>query len=335
MCEARPAAAFLRPLFALLLSLWLGVGAGHAEPVALTFDDAPALTLAASAAYTATTTRRLVRGLSRNGLPAMAFVIGDRLSRQPRRRDAILRSWLAQGYPLGNHTWSHPSLNQLSPDAYIGEIARDDALLRRLEAPRHERPHWFRHPYLETGATTGAEQDVERWLGQHGYRVAPVTLENADDVFALPYDQAVLMGEAVRVEAIRRAYLAYTERALRWYRTAALQLFGRPPALIFLLHVSRLNADTLDDLAALLRREGLEPVPLEDAMADPVYRRPVGPDANGDDWLERWAAAMHRPLPWASYPEPPPDMVAASNALEGTEWPRIAAAPTPSRSRPR
>ena len=97
-----------------------------------------------------------------------------------------------------------------------------------------------------------------------------------------------------------------------------MQLLGRRPALVFLLHASRLNADSVDALTVLLRRHALTPVSLRAALADPAYRLPDGPpDADGDDWLERWAdGVLHRPLPWDSFPEPPADIAAQSKALD-------------------
>ena len=56
-----------------------------------------------------------------------------------------------------------------------------------------------------------------------------------------------------------------------WYREAALELLGRRPAFVFLLHASRLNADSVDELAAILRHNHLRPVSLETAMRDPAY----------------------------------------------------------------
>jgi len=127
----------------------------------------------------------------------------------------------------------------------------------------------------------------------------------------------VLAGDRKEMARTKAAYLAFTVRNLAWYRQAALQLFGRRPALIFLLHASRLNADSVDDLAEILRKSNLTPVSLDRAMRDPVYSLPDGPlDPNGDDWLNRWAALLKRDLPWDSYPEPPAAIVATSERLD-------------------
>jgi hypothetical protein len=200
---------------------------------------------------------------------------------------------------------------------YVADIARDDTLLRSLVRPPTRRPLWFRHPYLETGPTQADREGIAAWLDQHGYRVAPVTVETSDDAFALPYDDALIRGDRPRAKAIRAAYLAYSARSVDWYRRAALDLFGRRPALVFLLHASRLNADCVDELSSLLRRRGLRPVSLAAALSDPVYGLPDGPpDANGDSWLDRWAVVLRKPLAWNDFPEPPADIVAADRLLD-------------------
>ena len=313
----RPA---LRRAVTLVAALLLSVGAARAraEGVALTFDDLPQLSLTDSADYTEATNRRLLAGLKRHGLPAIGFVVGSKLEGADHdRRAALLRAWLKAGERLGNHTYDHESLNKTPLDAYIASVEHNDAVLRPILAKRRQKPVWFRHPYLETGPTTEVKQGFEAWLRDHDYRVAPVTLENSDWMFALPYDEAVLKGDKVEAARIRRAYVDYTARCVPWYRQAARELLGRRPALVFLLHGSRLNADSIGDLAAILRRNHLKAVSLDRAMRDPAYAIPDDkPDQAGDEWLSRWSELLHKPLPWASFPAPPADIAEADKRLD-------------------
>jgi peptidoglycan/xylan/chitin deacetylase (PgdA/CDA1 family) len=72
-----------------------------------------------------------------------------------------------------------------------GKLAGPDRVWKiALLAWRGRRPRWFRHPYLETGVGSKARATCETWPKAHGYRVAPVTMENSDWMFALPYDDA-------------------------------------------------------------------------------------------------------------------------------------------------
>jgi len=94
-------------------------------------------------------------------------------------------------------------------------------------------------------------------------------------------------------------------------------LFGRDIAQVMLLHCTRLNADSIDDLAALLRRFHLRPVSLDQAMRDPAYRTPITvAEKDGDDWLERWATSKHKDLPEVGDEDPPADIQAAYDRVD-------------------
>lgn len=292
--------------------------AAQAEPVALTFDDLPTMALDNSATYARTTNQRLLAGLVRHRIPATGFVIGQQLDGPGHATgERILKQWLRAGFQLGNHTWSHESLNKTPVASYIADVKRDDDLLRPLLRADGQTPRWFRHPYLDTGATLEAKQDFEHWLQQAGYRVAPVTMENSDYLFSPPYDDALRRRDAKAAARIRSAYLEYTGKAVAWYRSAGLELLGRRPAFVFLLHDTRLNADTLDGLVDLLKANHLQTVSLDQAMTDPAYLQADDyVDLDGDEWLNRWAHILGRDLPWDDFPEPPADIVAASERLD-------------------
>jgi peptidoglycan/xylan/chitin deacetylase (PgdA/CDA1 family) len=290
----------------------------RAEGVALTFDDVPGMSLDPSTAYLAATNAELIAGLKARRFKAIGFVIGDKTEGPDApARLALAEAWLRAGLELGNHTYSHGSLNKTPVSAYVADVARDDALLRPMLARYRKKPGWFRHPYLETGATPADKHAFEAWLTANGYRVAPVTLENADWEFALPYDEAVLKRDAAEAARIRRSYLDYTAATVAWYRAAALELLGRRPALVFLLHETRLNADSLGEISAILKRNNLKVVSLERAMSDPAYQISDDvADSNGDEWLSRWSMTLNKPLPWDNFPEPPDDIAAANARLD-------------------
>jgi peptidoglycan/xylan/chitin deacetylase (PgdA/CDA1 family) len=290
----------------------------HAENVALTFDDLPVFGRPLSTADAASITRKLLAGLNRDHLPATGFVNEMKLEGADKaERMALLADWLNAGMDLGNHSYSHLSLTTTPVDDYIADVGRGELVTRALLAGRGRTPHWYRHPYLETGPTLEIRQRFESWLAAHGYRVAPVTMENSDWQFTLPYDVAVEQGEASKARRIRRAYLQFTARSVQWYRDAALGLLGRRPAFIFLLHASRLNADSIGALATILRKQQLHAVSLDQAITDPAYALVdtyAGP--NGDQWLTRWARLLNKQLPWSSLPAVPADIAAEASALE-------------------
>lgn len=300
-------------LAATCLTLGLAIAArpAAAEGIALTFDDLPVFGTLRPVAEQARITRKLLRGLVRHHLPATGFVNEINLEGSDRpARIALLTAWLDAGMDLGNHSYSHFSLTTTPVEAFIADTARGEAVTKALLAARGRSIRWFRYPYLETGPTLAVRRTFEDWLASAHYRAAPVTLENADYAFASPYDEALAHHDRRRARAIRREYISFSAAAVQWYRSAGLALLGRRPALVWLLHASRLNADSIGPLAKIMRHERLDPVTLDTAMADPAYRLTddyAGPD--GNEWLERWSVTLHRELPWNTMPHPTADIV--------------------------
>lgn len=307
-----------RALVAISLSL-ASTSAAHAGSVAMTFDDLPVSGPDISSADAVVLTDTLLAGFAREQWPVTGFVNEGQFEdpNDVPLGTALLARWLDAGCDLGNHGYSHVSLNVTPIDAYIADVARGEIVTAALLGARGRSEKWFRYPYLETGLTADIRRRFAAWLVAHGYDVAPVTMENSDWQFSEPYDDALRRGDLTGARDIRAAYLRYTGKIVPWYRKAGRALLGREPAFVFLLHANQLNADSMDALARILRRQHLRPVTLAQAMRDPAYRiadNYVGPD--GETWLERWSQSMRRSLPWDSMLNVPAAIVAADARLE-------------------
>jgi peptidoglycan/xylan/chitin deacetylase (PgdA/CDA1 family) len=324
----------VKSLAAALLAVALAAGGrAAAEPVAITFDDLPSLTYSTATDYQQATTEKLTAALKRQRVPAIGFVNEIKLETADRAaRIALLTRWLDAGLELGDHSYSHLHFAAATPVTdYIGDVSRGDTVTRTLLAQRKKPPpQWYRHPYLETGATADARRVFEAWMAAHGYRTAPVSMENSDWQFALIYDDAVMRGDAAAQARIRQAYLDFTRQIVPWYRQAALDVLARRPAFVFLLHATRLNADVMDDLLAIFRANQLTPVSLDDALKDPAYAIPdayVG--ENGIGWVTRWSLALSKSMPWSALPKVPDEFVKADTALSAGPAKPSVPAPAP------
>jgi len=219
----------VRPVALLgLLLLALPVGAGEAaREVALTIDDLPISGPTHDLETIQRINAQVLRILAAHNAPAIGFVNQGRVevADEEAARTAILEQWLEADLPLGNHTYSHLSFQETPLEKFSQDILRGDVTLRRLMEARGQPPRYFRHPYTRTGPTAEAKAGLEKFLAQHGYRVAPFTIENADYLFNVVYLRARAASDDALADRIRAAYLDYTDSMFEFFEQQAADLF--------------------------------------------------------------------------------------------------------------
>lgn len=264
--------------------------------MALTFDDLPMTGSdgACDPAAAREITRKILAILAEAKAPAAGFVNAGRSCGEPAAalRDEVLNAWLDAGHDLGNHTWSHPDLERTSLEAYLGDVDRGAAPVDSLLRLRGRRLEWFRHPFLHAGDTPEKKAGLAAHLAASGWRVAPVTVDNQEWVYAYVYHVALARGDSLLAARVAGAYLDHIDDAFAYFEGRAEVVVGREVAQVLLLHANRLNADLLEPLLARIQARGYRFVALADAMEDPVYAREdpyVG--RGGPSWIERWGVA--------------------------------------------
>ncbi|MEP7346398.1 MAG: polysaccharide deacetylase family protein [Gemmatimonadaceae bacterium] len=307
-------------LLATAIGLWLGperapaqarAGGDATREVAITFDDLPGVSMAdQSMAHLERLTLALLGSLARQRVPAIGFVNEEKLDSagmtQP-ARVALLEQWLAKGFDLGNHSFSHLDLHRVSIADMEADAVKGDVTTRALLRAHGRVPKYFRHPFLHTGLDSATRSNFESVLANRGYRVAPVTIDNGDYVFAAAYGWSQAQGDTLSAKRVRAEYLGYMERVVSYYEQQSKAFLGREIRQVLLLHANALNADTFEELAELLRVRGYTFVTLDRAVADPAYSSPdqyYGP--GGISWIHRWAlTAGKRGAFFAGEPEVP------------------------------
>lgn len=267
-------------------------GTNGRREVAVTVDDLPLVNagtddLKARMAMV----RKLVAAFSSKRLPVTAFVVG-RNTRSPDGED-LLKVWLEAGVELGNHTGTHTSLHQMGLEAYEADILAEDGPLRSLLASKGLVPRYFRHPMLQTGRTQFVKRELTAFLADHGYAVAPVTIDNSEWVFAKAYAEALKRGDKVAAAKVKAAYIPYMESKFDYWERQSKQLLGYEVKQILLFHANALNAGAIGDLLAMINRRSYTVVTLDQALRDPAYALPDGYEGGaGISWLHRWAMAL-------------------------------------------
>jgi peptidoglycan/xylan/chitin deacetylase (PgdA/CDA1 family) len=287
--------------------LWLA--RAHAgEPdrrIAVTIDDLPWARLDSIAPPDLQARHeRLIAALKRADVPVVGFVNENKLEvdgRVSAQRLAMLDDWLDAGYELGNHTYSHADLHEVGIEAYRQEILDGERQLRPLLASRGLVPRWFRHPYLRAGRTAADKAAVATFLSERGYRIAPVTVDNGEWVWAFAYANVMntrpdTPDRAALLSRLRLGYVPYMLNKLDYYEAQSQQLLGYALPQVWLMHANELNADAYVELIAATRRRGYRFITLDEALQDPAYARTDGYEGRyGPSWLHRWAMAEKKP----------------------------------------
>jgi peptidoglycan-N-acetylglucosamine deacetylase len=268
--------------------------------VAVTIDDLPAAAAnSMSAASITEMTAKLLAALTQNKVPAVGFVNEKELYYhwgEVDERIKALDMWLDAGLELGNHTFSHTSLNLSGLQEFEDSVIQGETVTRLLLAQHNKKLRYFRHPYLDTGRDLQTRREAEAFLVARGYRIAPVTLDAWDWNFAGVYADAKKRGDAALQQEVVSFYLSYHAETFAYEEKLSKDLIGYEPKQILLLHANQLEADHINELLDLMRKRGYRFVTLEDALSDSAYSLPdtfVGEGGTG--WIEHWAITRGQP----------------------------------------
>jgi peptidoglycan/xylan/chitin deacetylase (PgdA/CDA1 family) len=268
--------------------------------IAITFDDVPWVMLRNEPpANLAAKHAQLIAALKQADVPVIGFVNEGLLySHNTLRPERVrmLKDWLDAGFALGNHTRWHSDLNAVGARAFKKDILDGERLLRPMLAKRGLKLQWFRYPLLRTGTTIEDKVAVETFLAKHGYRIAPVTINSSEWVFALAYRRALdAKAPEATLQRLRDDYVAYMQAKLVYYEGRSNALLGYDVPQVLLLHANELNADTCTALIEAIRARGYRFVTLAEATSDPAYRQAdTYTGALGTSWIHRWARTEGR-----------------------------------------
>jgi peptidoglycan/xylan/chitin deacetylase (PgdA/CDA1 family) len=278
--------------------LLFGVCAMHGQSaprrsIAVTIDDLPVVSTRNTIAHRQEITKKIIAHIKKEKIPAIGFVNEGKLYAQGKRLDAeidLLRQWVNAGLELGNHSYSHKSLNAIDLAVYQKDILDGETITKELMQKKGKALRYFRHPYLQTGMTLEVKAGLDKFLEQHKYTIAPVTIDNADWIFARAYDNAFDKGDMDLMKRIGEAYVPYMEQKLDYWERQSVKLFGREIRQTLLIHANFINSDYLDDLAKMLKKRKYDLITLEEALKEEAYRLPdTFTGRGGISWLHRWA----------------------------------------------
>lgn len=227
--------------------------------VALTIDDLP---FVSSERPTPAAKKRehdrfmkILNTLVEYQVPATGFVIAGSIKKG---QWELLEAFHDAGLTIGNHTYSHANLNQMSSEKYIDNVAHADEILN----PLMSHPKYFRYPYLAEGQGEKKAR-VLQYLAAHDYVVAPVTIDTKDFRFNTQLYRVAYRARPRYLPTLKKQYLNYIwKQTLRAEKHAK----GQPVKQIVLLHANLLNSHFLGDIIEMYRDHGYRFISLEEAL---------------------------------------------------------------------
>lgn len=209
---------------------------------------------------------RILGALERNRVHAALFVIGER-GDTPQGRP-IVREWSDRGHMIGNHTWSHRSVDSMPEEQFGQEILRCDAFVRQFPGFRP----YFRFPALKEGNTRERRDGVRAFLKQHGYRNGAVTIDASDWYYDQRLRECIDKRRNFDVRVFRKPYLDHLWDRATFYDGLARKVLGRGIPHTILVHYNLLNSFFLGDAMEMFQMRGWHFVHAERAFQDDVFR---------------------------------------------------------------
>jgi peptidoglycan/xylan/chitin deacetylase (PgdA/CDA1 family) len=185
------------------------------------------------------------------------------------RGKKLLRFWDDAGHTIGNHTYSHRSLNStISAPEYEQDISHADEVLKEFKQFRKV----FRYPLLKEGNTVLKRDHVRAFLKQKSYRIGHVTIDNSDWIVDQRLVARLQKDPHADLKPYRDFYFAHMWDRAKYYDTLAKNVLGRPVKHTILTHFNLLNGLFLGDLIDMFKRQGWQLIDAEEAFTDSVFR---------------------------------------------------------------
>ncbi|KTD50047.1 polysaccharide deacetylase [Legionella quinlivanii] len=200
----------------------------------------------------------ILQALVDHKVPATGFIIAGSIEKG---QWELLEEFRNQGFQLGNHTYSHRSLNSVTTEKYIEDVNKADEILSRIMTS----PKYFRYPYLAESKGEKREK-VYQFLAEKNYTIAPVTIDSKDfifnnQLFAIPYRL-----RPQSLPALKKRYLSYIWAQTLKAEARSNKLHPGSSKQILLIHANLINSHFLGDIIDMYQKNGYRIVSLDEII---------------------------------------------------------------------
>jgi peptidoglycan/xylan/chitin deacetylase (PgdA/CDA1 family) len=257
-------------LFVLIWVFLIFAKTGNALEIAITIDDLPlngplppnVTRMDIANAFLNTFEKHHIKGV-------YGFVIGKRMD-EVSEGEKVLKAWVKAGHRLGNHTYSHKDLIEVTAQQYIEDIRWDEPYFINYMGSKDQK--YFRYPYLSEGDTAEKYNAVHDFLSAENYIIAPVSLFFSDYLWDEPYVRCIQKNDKNAIQWLEKTYVDHVLFSLNSFRRLSNTLLHREIKYILLIHFNILNARMLDKVLTIYESQGAKFISLPEALKDNIYQ---------------------------------------------------------------
>ncbi|MBX3710156.1 MAG: polysaccharide deacetylase family protein [Gammaproteobacteria bacterium] len=210
--------------------------------------------------------KKILSILKKNNLKIVLFAQGAQVDNP--QGMALLKRWNNAGHLIGNHTYSHLSINNISDKQYEQDTLKNEALLKSYSNFKKI----FRFPYLKEGDTLAKRDEFRKFLHDHGYQNGSVTIDASDWYISDRLEKRLSQNPNADMTPYRDYYLQHIWNRAQYYDGLAQEILGRSPDHTLLVHHNLLNAIFLGDVIQMFKDKGWKVINADQAFQDPVFK---------------------------------------------------------------
>lgn len=237
--------------------------------MAVTVDDLPAHGPFPVGVTKMEIAQKFIAILKKHNVPEVyGFVNAEKTDQDPKLNE-ILKLWVEAGHPLGNHTYTHKKLNDVSIDEYKTEIDKVDKTIEEFG----KKYDWkvFRYTFLSEGKTLEKRNAIRQHLFSKGYKIAQVTVNSKDWAWNDAYVRCVNKGMQEKIDWLEKTFLENGIDEFERAQKISQALYHRQIPHILLLHIGAFDNESVDQLLTAYEKMGVQFITLTEAMKDTAY----------------------------------------------------------------
>lgn len=274
--------------------------------MAITIDDLPVHGAMPKKENRVEIAKKMLGALQKEKVPEVyGFINAGKLESDP-KADEVLKLWVSEGYPLGNHTYAHKSINDIDISDFKLSIDKNEKKLQEYSGKYDWK--YFRYPFLHEGNSLERRNAVRSHLKENGYRIAQVTVDFEDWAWNEAFARCADKKDHQKIQWLKDFFISEAVTQLYRAETISKSLFKRSINHILLLHVGAFDAEMMEDLLKVYKKEGVEFIPLSEAVKDDVYAIDPGiPEKWGSEFtfqIMNSRGLKHEDVGLKPYPNP-------------------------------